>query len=531
MATGWRAWWLILVACSAVSVVMSAMAALNTALPEIATDLSADSGQMTWIIDGYTLALAALLLPAGAIGDRYGRRGVLILGLVIFGLASLAGVWVNTPTELIISRVIAGVGAALIMPATLSLITSSLPENRRALGVSMWAAITGAGAILGFLVTGVLLEFFSWHSVFIVFAASTVAIIVISFTIKSTKDAHPGRFDFIGSITSVLAVTGVVFGLLEVPARGWDDPLVLTAIIGGLVLAVGFVVVELRLAEPLLDVRLFTNRAFGTGSLSVALQFLASFGIFFVILQRLQLVFGWSALMSAVGLLPMIAGVMVFALIGNWLAVRFHSYRYVVGGGVMLIGVGLLVLGLVPYEQYWQLAIMLAVAAIGIGLATAPSTTAIMSNTPLDNQGVGSAVNDTARELGAAIGIALVGSVVAIGYSNRIGPTADTARDAINQAGEQLAAAGDTAGAAEIAAQADEASYRIGQSLAEAIAVGENLAPQDPGLAETIISGARDAFIEPMNLSCTILGGILLVGGAVIGWLAPREVAQTPPAA
>ena len=519
-----RAAWLILIACAAVSMVVAAMAALNTALADIAVDIGADSSQMTWIVDGYTLALAALLLPAGAIGDRYGRREILIVGLVLFAVASLLAIWTTNPTQLIGTRILAGVAAALIMPTTLSLITSGVPADRRSIAVSIWAAVAGAGAIAGFFVTGVLLEFFSWHSIFITFAASALLTALLCLTIGTSRDSNPGRFDFAGTALSVLGVTGIVFGLLEAPHRGWSDALVLVALIGGIVLLGAFCLVELRITDPLLDVRLFTNRAFGSGALSVCLQFFASFGAFYLLLQRLQLVFGYSPLQSAFALMPMVVGVSVFALVGNWLAVRFDSLRFVLAGGILVAGIGMLLLGLVDYDSYPTLAGITAVVAVGIGLATAPSTTAIMANTPMDNQGVGSAVNDTARELGAAIGIALAGSLLAAGYSARIGTTSTLAHDQLEAAGRQRVAAGDTAGGQALLAQADEVSDRIGRSLAEATEVAHRLPSQAGALSRTILDGAQDAFVTPMNQACVVLGVVLLVGSAVLIWLTPRRV-------
>ncbi|OBB99844.1 MULTISPECIES: MFS transporter [Gordonia] len=519
-----RAAWLILIACAAVSMVVAAMAALNTALADIAIDIGADSSQMTWIVDGYTLALAALLLPAGAIGDRFGRREVLIVGLVVFSVASLLAIWTTDPTQLICTRILAGVAAALIMPTTLSLITSGVPADKRSIAVSIWAAVAGAGAIAGFFVTGVLLEFFSWHSIFITFAASALVTALLCLTIGTSRDSNPGHFDFGGTALSVLGVTGIVFGLLEAPHRGWGDALVLVALIGGLLLLVAFCLLELRITDPLLDVRLFTNRAFGSGALSVALQFFASFGAFYLLLQRLQLVMGYSPLQSAFALMPMVIGVSAFALVGNWVAVRFHSLRFVLAGGILVAGIGMLLLGLIDYDSYPMFAAMTGVISVGIGLATAPSTTAIMSNTPLDNQGVGSAVNDTARELGAAIGIAIAGSLLAAGYSARIGATSTLAHDQLDAAGRQRIAAGDTAGGQALLVQADEASTRIGKSLAEATEVAHRLPEQASGLARAILDGAQDAFITPMNQACVVLGAVLLAGSAVLLWLAPRRV-------
>ncbi|MFE0747628.1 MFS transporter [Gordonia sp. NPDC058843] len=524
-----RSAWLVLVACLSVSMVVAAMAALNTALPDIAIDTGADAGQMTWIVDGYTLALAALLLPAGAIGDRLGRREVLIVGLLLFGLASLVAIWVDSPTQLILARCFAGAAAALIMPTTLSLITSGIPESQRAVGISIWSAIAGGGAIAGFLVTGLLLEFFSWHSIFITFAASSAVAAGLCLTIGTSKDSDPSRFDIPGTLCSVLAITGVVLGLLEAPHRGWADPLVLVGIVGGVALAAAFVVVELRSKFPLFDVRLLRNRAFGSGSLSVAVQFLASFGMFYLLLQLLQLVFGYTPLQSALALMPFVAGVGITTLIANWLAVRLDSLKFVIAGGAVLSGVGLILLGSFRYESYWALAGVVAVIAVGIGLASAPATTAIMSNTPLDNQGVGSAVNDTAREIGAAIGIAIAGSIVAAGYQSRIGETAQLARDQLTAAGQQRIAAGDTAGGQAMIAEAEQAGTLIERSLAESTVVVDRLSGQAAELAEAIAEGSRDAFYVPFEHASLVLGAIMLVSSVALLWLTPRRVVEVPP--
>lgn len=524
-----RSAWLITIACAAVSMVVAAMAALNTALPDIAIDTGADSGQMTWIIDGYTLALAALLLPAGAIGDRLGRREVLIVGLVLFAIASLIPIWISDPTQLIGTRILAGAAAALIMPTTLSLITSGVPEDKRAIGVSVWAAVAGVGAIAGFLVTGLLLEFFHWHSIFITFAASAAVTALLCVTIGTSKDRNPGRFDIAGAITSALAVTGVVLGLLEAPHRGWSDPLVLIGIIGGVLLAVGFCVLELRSASPLLDVRLFRNRAFGAGSFAVMMQFFASFGTFYLILQQLQLVYGFSPLQSAFALMPLVAGVATFSLIGNWVAVRYHSLRFVLAIGIFIAGLGIVLLGAIHYESYATMAVILGACSVGLGLATAPSTTAIMANTPLDNQGVGSAVNDTARELGAAIGVALAGSIMAAGYSARIDPVADDAAASLTAAGQQQIAAGDQAGGQALVDQAATAADHIRGSLAGAVGVAERLAAQAAPLAQSIREGAEDAFLTPMREGYIVLGAVLLASSLFLLWFTPRRIVQESP--
>ncbi|WAC53696.1 MFS transporter [Gordonia sp. SL306] len=506
---GARGIWLMCVACGALSVVAGAMTALNVALPEIGPSIGASSTQMTWLVDAYTVALAALLLPCGALGDRYGRRGLLVVGLAVFAIASLPPLWIDDPLIVIASRALAGVAAAMIMPATLSLLTSELPESRRPLAVAIWAGVAGAGSIGGFFVSGFLLEWFTWRSIFVTFAAVTALLAVASCTIATSRDDEPRRFDFPGALLSTSAVFLFVLGLLESPSRGWDDALVIGALAAGLALAVVFAFVEYRRDAPLLDVRLFSNRAFSAGAFTILVQFFASLGLFFVVLQRLQLDFGMSPLMAATAMLPLIAVIMVLSPIGGWLAVRY-SLRTILVLGVGLTGVALILMGVLDYSSYLSLLPLLLLGSAGQGFATAPPTTAIMANTPSANQGVGSAVNDTFREVGAAIGIALAGSIVAAGYTRNIAPIAD----------KVTATTGST-----------ELGDHISRSLAEALHALDALVTQYPaqaGALGQVAEQARHAFVAPLNTACIVMGVVILVGAAILAFLSPD--AMTPAA-
>ncbi|PXW31698.1 UNVERIFIED_CONTAM: EmrB/QacA subfamily drug resistance transporter [Williamsia faeni] len=520
---GFRAIWLIVVACAALSMVIAAMASLNTAIPEIAPAIGANSNQVTWLIDGYTLAIAALLLPAGAIGDRYGRREVLVGGLVVFAIGSLLPIWVSNPDQFIAARALTGVGAAFVMPATLSVITAGVPETKRHLAVSIWAGVGGSGGIAGFFVTGVLLEFFSWESIFLTFGVSAALTTVLACTIPTSKDSTNHRFDWIGSFTSAAGIGLLVFGLIEAPHRGWLDPLSLLALIGGLVLIGVFWWWQLKNTDPLLDVRLFNNRAFSAGTLSITVQFLVIFGIFLVLLQQLQLVFGYSPLKAAVALLPMVILVMVFSLVGNWLTTK-TSLRLILVFGMVAMGVGAIYLGAVHPDDYKTIVVAMLILAVGLGIATAPSTTAIMVNTPTGNQGVGSAVNDTARELGSAIGIAVGGSLLAAGYTQNIAPVAQDAEASMQQLSTQLSAAGQTAQAQEVATASESIGEHITNTLAEALQVAAHLSPVDPELAARISSGAIDAFEGPMGTSCIALGGVCLAAAIGLAFLTPKQI-------
>ncbi len=486
-----RELWTLTVVCSAVAMVIAAAAALNSALPAMALDTGATQSELTWIVDGYTLALAALLLPAGALGDRFGRRGVLLVGLAIVAAASAGPIWFDSPQWLIGTRVLAGVGAALVMPATLSLLTATFPPEHRARGVAIWSGVAASGAIVGLLASGLLLETWPWQSIFVGFTVASVGLFAVTFTITPSRDEHPPRFDVPGALLAVAAVGLLVLGVLEGPLRGWSDPVSLTGIVGGLACGAAFTIVELRRTDPLLDVRLFRNRSFGAGAASVTLQFLASFALFYLIVQYMQLVLDYSPLQSGLALAPMIVPTMAISAAIPWLLPRL-GLRWLSVAGLALAGIGMIVFaGMDVDSRYGATVAALLVYSTGLGLCTAPATHAIVDNTPDGKHGVASAVNDTTREIGAAIGIALAGSLLAATYSANIAPAVD--------------------------AVPEPAKEPVGSSLAAALQVAKMAGPQGEQLAEF----ARTAFMDGVSAAAYALAGVLLVAAVAIGVYAP----------
>lgn len=483
--------WLLTVASLDVLLVISSMVALNAALPDLAVDTAATQTQLTWIVDGYTLVLACLLLPAGAIGDRYGRRGALVAGLAIFAVASVAPVFFDSPVQIILSRALAGVGAAFIMPATLSLLTAAFPKAERNKAVGIWAGVASSGAIVGFMGTGLLLEFFSWQSIFYAFTASALALIVCTFTIRSSRDDTATPIDGIGAVLIGSAVAVFVFGVVEAPVRGWTHPVVWGCMAAGVALAVTFAVVELRRRHPLLDVRLFGRPDFTTGSIGITILFFANFGFFFIEMQYLQLVLGYSPLQTAFALAPLAVPILI-------LGATMHLYlpkvglRTAVAMGLFLIGVGLFLMRYLDAgSSYLDLMWPMLVTSAGIGLCVAPTTSAIMNAVPTEKQGVASAVNDTTREVGAAVGIAVAGSVLAAQYGSVLSPT-------LTGFPEQI-----RTGALE--------------SLANALAIAEEMGPQGNRLADL----ATAAFIDAMSLAMLVLAIVLALAAAFVAIWAP----------
>ncbi|MHC9296787.1 MFS transporter [Mycobacterium sp. LTG2003] len=484
-------YWLLAVACMDVSIVISSMVALNAALPDIARQTSATQAQLTWVIDGYTLALACLLLPAGAIGDRYGRRGALLTGLVVFTLASAAPLILDSPVQLIVARAIAGAGAAFIMPATLSLLTAAFPKSERNKAVGIWAGVVGSGAIVGFLATGGLLHVWAWQSIFVTFTIVGVAMFVLTCTVPSSRDDGAAPLDWMGALLIGAAVAIFVFGVVEAPARGWAHPMVWGCMACGIALAAVFTIVQLRHEHPLLDVRLFGKPDFATGSAGVTFLFFASFGFFFVSMQYIQLVMGYSPLQTAFALCPLAVPVLVLGATTH-LYLPLLGLRLTASVGLLLIAVGLLCMRLLELDSsYFDFAWPLLIVSTGIGLCTAPTTSAIMGAVPDEKQGVASAVNDTTREVGAALGIAVAGSILAAQYQHVLRPALTSAPEAVR--GPAL------------------------NSLAEALTVSEHLGAQGVHLADL----ARAAFLDATNSALLVMAVVLVVAATLVGIWAP----------
>ncbi len=402
--------------------VVSAVASLNVALPSIARDTQATQTQLSWIIDAYALAFAALLLLGGAIGDRYGRRRALIAGLVIFGGGSAAAMGASDPGWLIAMRGVMGLGAALVMPATLSTITSTFPGEQRTRAVGAWAGVAGASAILGLLASGLLLEVWSWRSVFgFNLVLATVAVVGTARFIPESADSTAPRLDLVGAVLTVVGLGACVYSIIEAPTRGWVSAGTLGGIGVGIVVVIGFVAWELHHRHPLLDPRLFAHRAFTAGTVSITAQFFAFFGFVFLVLQYLQLVRGDTPLVAAVSLVPMALAMMPAArVIAPRLAAHAGPARVCVLG-LVLITSGLVVLSRMGTTgSYWLLLVGLVPLGAGMGLAMTPATAAIADALPLAKQGVGSAMNDLARELGGALGIAVLGSIVQSTYRSNL---------------------------------------------------------------------------------------------------------------
>jgi EmrB/QacA subfamily drug resistance transporter len=409
------------VVCLALATVVAAMSSLNVALPGVARATHASQTQLAWVIDAYSLVFASLLLPAGALGDRYGRRLALLAGLVIFGAGSAVAMTARSASELIGLRAVLGLGAALVMPATLSTITGTFAREQRTRAVSVWAAVAGGAAVLGLLTSGILLEEWSWRSVFalnVILAAAAIAG-VIRFVPESADPQTP-RLDIGGAVLAVIGMVALVYSIIEAPGQGWLSVRTLAGLGTGVAVLAGFIAWERNRRAPLLDPRVFTRPALAAGSLSVFVQFFSLFGFIFIVLQYLQLVRGHSALVSAIGMLPMPAAMVPTTRLAPRLVARLGTRTASVAGLTLIAAAMAILAQLTPTSGYWLLAAGLVPLGIGLGLAVTPATSGITSALPTAQQGVASAINDLSREVGGAVGIAVMASVLTSTYQSHL---------------------------------------------------------------------------------------------------------------
>lgn len=430
--------------CIALMAVIASVNGLNVAQPQLALAFDASQTTVLWIINSYTLVLAALLLPLGAVGDRWGRRPVLLAGLVLFGLSNAAAGLAPTAEVMLTARVVSGAAAAMIMPVTLAVITSTFPGEQRSRGIGVWTAVAGGGGLLGMYLSALLVDVADWRWLFALPVALVVAAVVATLrSVPNSRERSEHAFDVVGSVSFAVAVVALILVLNEGPAQGWAAPLTLLSLLVGVAATAAFVAWELRSPAPLLDIRLFRERGLASGSATILTVFAVQAGIFVVVYLYFQVVLGWSGLLSTLALLPMALLMMVSSGLAPRLAARIGR-RATMASGILLAGAGLaLIATIVSVEGGYATVLpgMLAMG-LGMGLAMTPSTEAITAALPRERQGVASALNDITREFGTALGVALLGAVLAAGYRTAIDPrlagvpaeTVDAARDGITNA-------------------------------------------------------------------------------------------------
>lgn len=501
--------------------VISAVAALNIAMPEISEKTGATQTQMTWIVDAYTVVFAGLLLLTGAIGDKFGRKTLLQMGLLIYLSANLFGIFAGaemSPDTLITIRVITGIGAAMIMPSTLSVITTSFEKEERAKAVGVWVGVAGGGAVIGLFGTAVLMLWYDWTSFFALnFVMAAVGFLGVSLNVRNSKDESSHPLDVIGGLLSVGAVSSLVYGIIEGPDLGWSDSATVTGLVVGSILLLVFVFWELRVKHPLLDPRLFKIRGFSAGALSITIQFLAQFGFIFVGMQYLQFVGGFEPWQAALHLLPMPFVMLPGTRLVGHLAKKFPQK---VLGAIGLTAFGLAMFAfsnLTTTFNVWLFESALVVMAIGIAFAATPATTAITSSLPPAKQGVASAVNDVAREFGSAVGIAILGATLTSGYKSRMTEYVASVTFPPQIPSSKISEFSDfvTKSPAVLGIKLDNLPSKMADAKPFLTTIWSSL--QD---------SAAEAFTSGSTAALQIAGLIALAGAILVATLAPNRTAQ-----
>jgi EmrB/QacA subfamily drug resistance transporter len=483
-----RRWWALVVLSLGLLVISLDNTILNVALPSLSDDLGASSSQLQWIVDAYMLVFAGLLLTAGSLGDRFGRKRALVLGLLVFGTASGLSALATTPAALIAGRALMGIGGALIMPSTLSIVTATFPANERPKAIGIWAAVAGLGIAIGPVAGGWLVEHASWHWVFLVNVPFVlVALAAGHRLVPESRDPSQARLDPVGAVISTVGLGTLLWGIISASDRGWDDTLVVGALImGALVLAL-FVWFETRIETPMLDMRLFRNARFSAASLGITLAFFVLMGMIFFLTQYLQAVLELSPFAAGVRMLPVAGGMVVAGPLSARLAERFGA-KLVVAAGLGTVAAAMALLAQAGTGgPYGLIAAALALMGFGMGTAMAPATDSIMGTLDERHLSVGSAMNDTTRLVGGALGVAVLGSLMNSSY-----------RGAMSSAPE---AAQDSVGAAH--------------------AVAAHL----PGAAGSALQAAADgAFVDAMHMVLYVGAAVLAVGVAItLRYLPARE--------
>ena len=478
---------------------------VNVALPALVRELHATTTALQWVVDSYNLVFAALLLTFGSLSDRFGRKGMLLAGLAVFGTASLAGGFTTDPAQLIAARSVMGLGAAMTFPATLSLLSNVFTERReRARAIGLWGAISGVAIAMGPIAGGWLLEHFSWASIFIAMApVAAVAVILAALTVPASKDPDAAAPDLPGLLLSSATMALLVLTIIEAPAYGWTAARSLAGFAASAVLLAAFIARERRAAHPMLDVRLFRNMRFSAASGAVTVSFFTLFGFIFLMTQYFQFVRGYGPLSTGVRLLPVALSVGAGSVAGTQLAVRAGTKLIVTTGLVAMAAFYCWVAATASLTiSYDIVAAQMVLYGLGMGLTSAPATESIMGAISRRKAGIGSAVNDATRLVGGTLGVAVMGSIYASVYGARL-----TAAMPASVPGRVAAIAHQSVGAAYVAA-------------------GKLAALGQPALGQALQLASAHAFLRGLTIGAIVAGGVAAAGALLAVLFLPAQPAE-----
>jgi EmrB/QacA subfamily drug resistance transporter len=504
-----RRWWVLATMTVCLLVVITGNTILNVALPTLQRELQATQAELQWAVDAYILVFAGLLFTWGVIGDRIGRKRVLLIGLSIFAVGSVCAAFSDSPIELIAWRAVMGIGGAAVQPTTLAVITNVFPPRERGRAIGVWAGTAGIAVAGGPLAGGLVLQHFWWGAVFLIgVPVAVLGIVAVLAFVPESRDPSPGRLDIPGVLLSIVALAGLVYGIIHGGSgAGWTTPGVLVPLVGGLLLLALFVWLQRRSTHPALDVSLFRNPAFSAAAAALGLNFFALLGATFYLVYYLQGVRGYTPLQSGAALIPVALGMALMAPRSSGLAERYGA-KAVCAAGFLLIALSFLGVQLLDLTSpVWLLLLVLSVQGLGMGAVMAPATESIMSVVPREKAGAGAAVNNSVRQIGGALGVAILGSVLAASYAAHLGGAAE---------------------ALPAAARA-EANQSIVATLEAVRQVQGNGDDDAARAAADIVGPAREAFVSAMHVTAVFTAIAALVAAAIVLVWLPGRRGGVPP--
>jgi EmrB/QacA subfamily drug resistance transporter len=480
-------WWTLVFIATSVVLIVTDASSVNIALPTLQRELGASVSDLQWIISSYIMVFGALMLISGALGDRFGRARILRIGIVIFSGASLAAAFAGNGSQLILWRSIQGVGAAMILPATLAIITNVFPREERGKAIGVWAGINGFGIALGPIIAGLLIERFGWPWVFLYnLPIAAVALLGGWFLIPESRDVNPKPLDLPGTIISIAGLSTLTFGLIRGGDLGWTDPAVIGTLAASVVLIIGLVIWERYTTHPMLNLNFFRSRRFSVGVGAVSITGLSMVGITFAITLYLQFVQGYTPLETGIRFIPLALGLFIGGGSSDKLVARLGTNRVMAFGFMITIVLGILVSFWQADTAYWQLGLFFFGIGFALGYIAAPATDAVMGALPEAQAGVGSAVNTVMRMVAGAVGVAALGSVLNTIYT---------------QSFERAATV--------ISGLPTEVTEVASSSIGAAMTVAEQL---PPSISEPLVQIAGDSFMNGWQVMAIIVSVVGVVG-------------------
>ena len=496
-----RRWWILGILSMSLLIIGLDNTILNVAIPTLQREFSASATSLQWMVDAYILVFAGLLLTMGSLGDRFGRKRALQVGLVIFGLSSLFAAYADSSAQLITARALMGIGGALIMPSTLSILTDVFPREERGKAIGIWAGVAGLGVGIGPLTGGVLLENFWWGSVFLInIPVVVIAIVTGLILVPESRDPHPKSLDIPGALLSITAISTLVYFIIEAPAHGWTNAFVIAGFLGGAVLTALFLIWESKIDHPMLNLAYFKNPRFSAGAGAIALGFFALFGMIFGMTQYLQFVQGFTPLEAGLRMAPIALGIAAGAGSSHRFVGKLGTNKVVAAG---LVGLAVVFVTISFWQidtNYWIVGGTFFFLAFSMGNVMAPSTDSVMGAVPEANAGVASAMNDVTRQVAGALGVAVIGSVINTAYSEKMEPA--------------------------VANLPSEAAIRFGDSIGDSIGAALKIASMmPPEIAVGLIGAAKSGFTEALGIAVLAAAAMAIAAAIlVLKFMPPRHL-------